>query len=65
MNRFTRSSKKYYKIFIQNCDNYNYSDETMKKRTIGDFVAGMTDRYAIEFYCRLFSESPESIFKPI
>ncbi|HOF33760.1 MAG TPA: dNTP triphosphohydrolase [Spirochaetota bacterium] len=44
---------------------YNYSDETMKKRTIGDFVAGMTDRYAIEFYCRLFSESPESIFKPI
>jgi len=44
---------------------YNNSDVDMKKRTIGDFVAGMTDRYAIEFYCRLFSEDSESIFKPI
>ncbi len=28
MNRFSRSSKKYYKIFIQNWDNYNDSDKT-------------------------------------
>ncbi len=36
-----------------------------KKRIICDFIAGMTDRYAIEFYGRLFSESPQTIFKPI
>jgi dGTPase len=35
------------------------------KRIICDFVAGMTDNYLIEFYGRLFSENPESIFKPI
>jgi dGTPase len=35
-----------------------------KKRSICDFVAGMTDRYAIEFYGRL-KESGASIFKPI
>lgn len=36
-----------------------------KKRVICDFVAGMTDSYAIEFYGRLKSENPQSIFKPI
>lgn len=36
-----------------------------KKRVICDFIAGMTDRYALEFYCRLFSENPQTIFKPI
>jgi len=36
-----------------------------KMRVISDFVAGMTDRYALEFYGRLKSESPESIFKPL
>jgi dGTPase len=36
----------------------------MKKRVICDFIAGMTDRYALEFYCRFHSVSPESIFKP-
>lgn len=39
--------------------------ETEKKRIICDYVAGMTDRYAIEFYGRLKSESPETIFKPL
>ena len=36
-----------------------------KKRIICDFVAGMTDRYAVEFYGRLKSENAQSIFKPI
>jgi dGTPase len=36
-----------------------------KKRVICDFIAGMTDSYAIEFYGRLKSENPQSIFKPI
>ncbi len=35
-----------------------------KRRVVCDFIAGMTDRYAIEFYGRLMSERPESIFKP-
>ena len=36
-----------------------------KKRVICDFIAGMTDSYAIEFYARLTSVNPQSIFKPI
>lgn len=35
-----------------------------KMRTICDFIAGMTDQYAIEFYGRLKSENPQTIFKP-
>lgn len=34
-------------------------------RIICDFVAGMTDRYAIEFYGRLHSDTAQSMFKPI
>ncbi|WP_082605395.1 deoxyguanosinetriphosphate triphosphohydrolase family protein [Curvibacter sp. PAE-UM] len=40
------------------------TDTDSKKRLICDFVAGMTDRYAVEFYSRL-RESGASIFKPI
>lgn len=39
-------------------------DSDSKKRLICDFVAGMTDRYAIEFYSRL-RESGSTIFKPL
>ena len=35
------------------------------KRIICDFVAGMTDRYAMEFYARLHSDGAQSMFKPI
>lgn len=49
--------KDYYSIY-ENCSN---SD---KKRCICDFISGMTDRYAIEYYGRLTSENPETIFKP-
>ncbi len=35
-----------------------------KPRIICDYIAGMTDRYCIEFYGRLKSENPETIFKP-
>lgn len=34
-----------------------------KMRVISDFIAGMTDRYALEFYGRLFSDNPVSMFK--
>jgi dGTPase len=40
-------------------------DESDRVRVVCDFIAGMTDRYAVEFYGRLRSESPQSIFKPI
>ncbi len=43
----------------------NFSNSTEKKRTICDFIAGMTDRYAIEFWRRLYASSHESIFKPL
>ncbi len=36
-----------------------------RSRIICDFIAGMTDRYALEFYGRLHSDSPQTIFKPI
>jgi len=37
---------------------------TARMRLICDFVAGMTDRYAVEFYGRLHSDA-QSMFKPI
>ncbi len=36
-----------------------------QNRVICDFIAGMTDRYAAEFYFRLKSENPATIFKPL
>ena len=39
-------------------------DQKNKKRVICDFIASMTDRYALEFYGRLTSENPQTIFKP-
>jgi dGTPase len=44
---------------------FNAVNGRQKDRIICDFIAGMTDRYAVEFYCRLFSENHESIFKPL
>ena len=45
---------------------YNMSEDTVwRMRIICDFIAGMTDRYAMEFYGRLFSENPQTIFKPL
>ena len=45
---------------------YNsFSDVENRKRTISDFIASMTDRYAIEFYKRLFSVDAETIFKEL
>lgn len=34
-----------------------------KSRVISDFISGMTDRYCSEFYYRIKSENPKSIFK--
>jgi len=39
--------------------------EENKKRLICDYIAGMTDAYAIEFYARLTSENARTIFRPL
>ena len=43
----------------------HFTDRCDRMRVICDFIAGMTDRYSIEFYGRLTSENPETIFKPL
>lgn len=40
-------------------------DEAKEARTVCDFVAGMTDRYAVEFWARLNSDTAESMFKNV
>jgi dGTPase len=42
----------------------NEKDPSLKRRIIADFIAGMTDSFAIAFHGRLKSENPETIFKP-
>jgi len=44
---------------------HSRSTKDEKDRAICDFIAGMTDRYAVEFYGRIKSENPETIFKPL
>lgn len=44
---------------------YERVEEHQRRRVVCDFIAGMTDRYALEFYGRLRSENPQSIFKPL
>jgi dGTPase len=46
---------------------YEAADEDFdtQMRIVCDFVAGMTDRYAMEFYGRLHSDTSQSMFKPV
>ena len=39
--------------------------ETNKRRIVCDYIACMTDRYALQFYSRLFGTSHESIYAPL
>lgn len=43
---------------------HHFTSEGDKMRCICDYISVMTDKYAIEFYGRLKSENPETIFKP-
>ncbi len=47
-------------IYQQKPDN-----EEHQYRTICDYIACMTDQYAIEFYGRITSKNPSSIFRPL
>lgn len=44
-------------------DNTNFS--AMHMRLISDFIAGMTDKYALDVYERLKSSSPAALFRPL
>jgi len=44
---------------------YHIAQSDEKKRVVCDFIAGMTDRYALEFYDRLSSSTNSTIFKPL
>lgn len=57
-----------YYAWYQSFESKNYREnerEALQKRCICDFISGMTDRYCLEFYGRLYSETPQSIFKPL
>ena len=43
----------------------NTTDQLARHRAICDFIAGMTDRYAMEFHGRLRSGGVQTIFKPL
>jgi dGTPase len=45
-------------------ERYRQAPAHQKKRDVCDYIAGMTDRYAVEFYARLTSETFYSMFKP-
>ncbi|NTG76138.1 dNTP triphosphohydrolase [Agrobacterium rhizogenes] len=40
-------------------------NESKQARTVCDFIAGMTDRYAVEFWARMNSDAAESMFKDV
>ncbi|GGF88226.1 dehydrogenase [Cysteiniphilum litorale] len=44
---------------------FDPDDQVNRARVISDFIASMTDRYAIELHNRLTSSSVQSIFKPV
>ncbi len=44
---------------------YMKGDESARYRTVCDFISGMTDRYALEFYSRLFGEQGLTMHKPV
>ena len=43
---------------------FGFNSDDLRKRTICDFIANMTDRYCLEFYSRIVGQNPPSIHKP-
>lgn len=46
-------------------DQWEATDGVSRRRVVCDYIAGMTDRYALEFFGRIRSDKPQTIFKPI
>lgn len=67
-NDFTKSMKllrELYEYMLDNPDSFEsdiqYGDETDHQRKVTDFVAGMTDRYALDKYTEIFLPKPWSV----
>jgi dGTPase len=45
------------------CERHSAEESKLCMRVICDFVAGMTDKYAVEFFSRLRSETYQTIFR--
>ena len=54
-----------YEYFLNNDDSWerviNYNDDTPKEQMVCDFIAGMTDRYALAIYTNIFLPKPWSV----
>ncbi|HIJ77873.1 MAG: deoxyguanosinetriphosphate triphosphohydrolase [Desulfobulbaceae bacterium] len=54
-----------YEYFLTTDDNWerviNYNDDTPKEQMVCDFIAGMTDRYALDLYTNIFLPKPWSV----
>ena len=44
---------------------YKNGNRLAQNRAVCDFIAGMTDRYAVEFYGRLFGAQGITMHKPL
>ena len=42
-------------------EEYHYDHEISKHRQVCDFIAGMTDRYALDLYAEIFLPKPWSV----
>lgn len=42
-------------------DSIRYSEDTTRERRVCDFIAGMTDQYALDIYTRIFLPQPWSV----
>ena len=55
-----------YGYFMEHDDHWerviDYPSETSRDRMVCDFIAGMTDRYALELYRKIFLPEPWSVF---
>ena len=58
-------SKEGYRLLPKDWQTLYLAQESAqwRLRVVSDFIAGMTDGYALEFYGRLKSENPQTIFK--
>jgi dGTPase len=57
-------SNKGIKLMTEDAQRIIEKGNVFKQRAVCDYIAGMTDKYALEFSSRLFSTNPQSIFSP-
>jgi dGTPase len=54
-----------YHYFMINDDNWErvieYDEKTPREQMVIDFIAGMTDRYALDLYTHIFLPKPWSV----